>query len=300
MPVTLDPTDDLLTLRDWLRYGVSAFTQAGLSYGHGTATAFDEAAFLLLSVLHLPIDSLDPWLDCRLTGPERARIHAVFTQRIATRKPASYLVNAAYIQGRQFYVDERVIVPRSFIGELLVSDRLMAVCDDGPPPRTVLDLCTGSGCLAILAAEAFPSARIDAADISTDALAVAARNVADYDLGQRIELIASDLFAALHGRRYDLIISNPPYVTADAVRAFPPEYRAEPTLAHLSGHDGLDHVRQILAEAPQYLTANATLVVEIGQGRNRLEAAFQHLPFFWLDTETSEGEVFALKRSDFD
>ncbi len=301
MPPIMPPavqTDDLLTVRDWLRFGVSSFNQAGLSYGHGTATAFDEAAFLLLSALALPIDTLEPWLDCRLTGAERHAIAALFAARIATRKPASYLINAAYIQGRRFYVDERVIIPRSFIGELLCTDALAAAIDDPDEISSVLDLCTGSGCLAILAAEAFPAARIDAADLSAEALAVAARNVADYALEARIMLIQSDVFSALSGRRYDLIISNPPYVTRAAVAAFPPEYRAEPVMAHVSGDDGLDHVRLILAEAAEHLNDSGTLVVEIGQGRNALEDAFPTLPFLWLDTETSEGEVFTLQRAD--
>ncbi|MBX9682843.1 MAG: 50S ribosomal protein L3 N(5)-glutamine methyltransferase [Hyphomicrobium sp.] len=291
-------TDDLLTVRDWLRFGVTSFNQAGLSYGHGTATAFDEAAFLLLSALALPIDTLEPWLDCRLTGAERHAIADLFAQRVATRKPASYLVNAAYIQGRRFYVDERVIIPRSIIGELLCIDALAAAIDVPDEISSVLDLCTGSGCLAILAAEAFPAARIDAADLSVEALAVAKRNVADYALDDRITLIPSDVFSALGGRSYDLIISNPPYVTRAAVAAFPPEYRAEPVMAHVSGDDGLDHVRQILAKAAEHLSDSGTLVVEIGQGRDALEEAFPTLPFLWLDTETSQGEVFTLQRAE--
>lgn len=301
MPPIMPPpvqTDDLMTVRDWLRFGVTSFNQAGLSYGHGTATAFDEAAFLLLSALALPIDTLEPWLDCRLTGAERHAVADLFAQRVATRKPASYLVNAAYIQGRRFYVDERVIIPRSFIGELLCIDALAAAIDVPDEISSVLDLCTGSGCLAILAAEAFPAARIDAADLSVEALAVAARNVADYALDDRITLIPSDLFSAVSGRRYDLIISNPPYVTRAAVAAFPPEYRAEPVMAHVSGDNGLDHVRRILAEAAEHLNDSGTLVVEIGQGRNALEDAFPTLPFLWLDTETSQGEVFTLQRAD--
>lgn len=298
MPPT-SPVEQLLTVRDWLRFGVSTFTKAELVFGHGTETALDEAAFLVLSALHLPIDALDPWLDCRLTNAERQTIAALFEQRITTRTPAPYLVNAAYIQGRKFYVDERVIVPRSFIGELLCTDGLSAVVGNSGEPSAVLDLCTGSGCLAILAAEMFSDATVDAADISADALDVAARNVRDYGLLERVRLVQSDLFVGLAGRRYDLIISNPPYVTADAVAAFPPEHQAEPVLAHLSGDDGLDHVRRILRSAPDYLTGDGSIVVEIGQGRAALEDAFPDLPFLWLDTEASEGEVFALQRADF-
>ena len=288
----------LVTVRDWLRYAVSRFGHAKLSYGHGTASALDEAAFLILHTLHLAHDDdLASWLDARLTEPERRALSDIIEARIATRKPAPYLTNVAYIQGRAFYVDERVIVPRSFIGELLGCG-LAGVIEAPEAITAVLDLCTGSGCLAILAAEAFPNAKIVAADISTDALAVAARNVADYSLGGRIELVHGDLFAALGPRRFDLILSNPPYVTAQAIAAFPPEYRAEPVLAHLGGADGMDLVRRILADAPAHLTPAATLVVEIGQGRPVLEAAYPNLPFLWLDSAASEGEVFAIKAGD--
>jgi ribosomal protein L3 glutamine methyltransferase len=297
-PDALSTTDSLLTIRDWLRFGVSAFNEANLVFGHGTDNALDEAAFLILSALHLPIDTLDPWLDCRLTQPERVRVRDLIAARISTRKPAAYLTQTAYIQGRKFYVDERVIVPRSFIGELICQDSLAAVVSDADAITSVLDLCTGSGCLAILAAEAFPNAAIDASDISSDALAVARRNVDDYDLAARVQLIQSDLFSTLPTRRYDLIISNPPYVTEASVAKFSPEYRAEPQLAHLGGADGLDLVRVILKHAHNYLVPNGILVVEIGDGRDALEAAYPSLPFFWLDTETSEGEVFALTADD--
>jgi ribosomal protein L3 glutamine methyltransferase len=288
--------NDLHSVRDWLRYGVSRFNAAGLVYGHGTVSAVDEAAFLILSALDLPVDELDPWLNCRLTRPEREQIAGLIEKRIATRKPAPYLVKAAYIGDKRFYVDERVIVPRSYIGELLGGGLTSIVSN----PRTVarvLDLCTGSGALAILAAEAFPNAMIDAADISADALDVAMHNVTDYGLGRRIRLIRSDLFSALGEERYDLILSNPPYVSAEAMAAFPPEHRAEPAIAHDGGEDGLDIVRRILAEAEGRLMPLGTLVVEIGTGREKLEAEHPSLPFLWLDTEESEGEVFALSHS---
>lgn len=289
---------EFATIRDWLRHAVSAFESAGLAYGHGVDNAVDEAAFLILENLRLPIETIDPWLDCRLTQGERQSLRDLIAARVETRKPASYLVNAAYIQGRRFYVDERAIVPRSFIGELLARDGLAGLVADAGGVERVLDLCTGSGCLAVLAAEAFPQAAIDAADVSVDALAVARRNVDDYELQNRIALIESDLFAALGSKRYDVIISNPPYVTAAAVAAFPPEYGAEPALAHLAGEDGLDIVHRILAEARQHLTDDGALIVEIGRGREALEAARPDLPFLWLDTETSEGEVFALRADD--
>ena len=290
---------DLITLRDWWRFGVSLFTKAGLVFGHGTENAADEAAFLILSTLDLPVDHLEPWLDCRLTMAERAAVHAILTRRVETRKPASYLTNSAWIQGRRFHVDERVIVPRSFIGELICGDRLSSAVVSPDDVGRVLELCTGSACLAILASEVFPMAHIDAADISRDALDVARRNVETYALADRIALHQSDLYETIPTQLYDLIIANPPYVPADAVAKFPPEYAAEPQLAHLGGADGLDLVKRILDDAPRFLAAGGTLVVEIGQAREALEAARPDLPFLWLDTENSEGEVFVLQAGDF-
>jgi ribosomal protein L3 glutamine methyltransferase len=290
--------DELITVRDWLRYAVTSMTRARLVYGHGTDNAVDEAAFLILATLDLPIDDINPWLDCRLTMEEREAISRIISARIETRKPAPYLLNTAYIQGRKFYVDERVIVPRSFIGELLVRDGLAAVVPDHLKIRRVLDLCTGSGCLAILAAEAFPNAEIDASDISEDALTVAKRNISEYGLEKRVKTFKADLFDGLPPATYDLIISNPPYVSGDAVAAFPPEYRAEPQIAHLGGKDGLDVVRRILEEAADWLSGDGNLVVEVGTGQKALEAARPDLPFLWLDTETSSGEVFALRAKD--
>ena len=284
--------ETLVTVRDWLRWSVSRMARAKLVYGHGTASALDEAAFLILSALHLPIDQLEPWLDARLTMPERREVLDLVTRRIETRKPAPYLVGAAYIQGHRFRVDERVIVPRSFIGELLCTGGLVPVL----PERVgrVLDLCTGSGCLAILAALQFPDAQVDAVDISADALAVAKTNVADYELTDRVRLVEGDLLGACGDKRYDLILAKPPYVAGPEVAAFAPEYAAEPQLAHLGGADGLDLARRILANAQRHLEPGGVLVMEIGTGRHLLEAAFPHLPFDWLDTEASEGEVLAI------
>lgn len=290
--------NELLTVRDWLRFAVSNFNQAQLTYGHGTTSALDEAAFLILSTLHLPVDELEPWLDCRLTNAEQEKVASIIRARAETRKPAPYLTQSAWIGGHKFYVDERVIVPRSFIGELICKTGLSTAIGPEQTVARILDLCTGSGCLAILASLAFPDAAIDASDISPDALAVARRNVADYDLKDRITLYAADLFDNLPPARYDLIIANPPYVTAAAVKAFPPEYRAEPELAHLGGRNGLDLVKRILDHAVDFLTAEGTLVVEIGDGRDVLESARPDLPFLWLDTETSEGEVFMLTAGD--
>jgi len=290
-----EPEQELLTVRDWLRYSVSRFNRARLAYGHGTATAFDEAAFLILHTLHLPIDQLDPWLDARVLPSERRALADIVERRISARKPAPYLTNEAWIGGFSFYVDERVIVPRSYIGELM-RDGLVDVVSGPGAVAGILDLCTGSGCLAILAAHAFPDAKVDGSDISGDALAVAERNVADYGLQDRISLIRSDLLDGLAGRRYDLILANPPYVSEAAVAAFPPEYAAEPVAAHAGGSDGLDCVRRILERAADHLTPHGTLVVEIGIGREILERDYPDVPFLWLDTAESEGEVFALPR----
>jgi ribosomal protein L3 glutamine methyltransferase len=287
---------ELLTIRDLLRYAVTRMERAGVSYGHGTDSAFAEGMFLIAEQLRLPHDGIEPFLEARLTLGERQEIIALIERRIASRKPAAYLVNRAYIGDFRFYVDERVIVPRSFIGELLCSGRLGEaglIADDGAILR-ILDLCTGSGCLAILAAMAFPESHIDAVDVSPDALAVARRNVDDYGLSDRIHLHKGDLFAPLGDSRYDLIITNPPYVAGDAMASLPPEYRQEPALALAGGADGLAVVRRILIDAPEHLTGNGGLLCEIGEGRDRLEQAFPRLPFFWLDTETSEGEVFWL------
>ncbi len=295
----IDPKiSELLTLRDWLRYATSVFTEAKLTFGHGTTCARDEAAFLILSTLHLPPDELEPWLDSRLTTAEREHLNAIVAQRVESRLPAPYLTKSAWIGPYSFYCDTRVIVPRSFIGELLVRDGLAAAVADPDAVSSVLDLCTGSGCLAILAAHAWPNSDVDACDLSPDALDVAKRNVADYGLEARVHLFASDLFSGLPERRHDVILSNPPYVTRSAVDAFPAEYRAEPVMAHLGGEDGLDLVRRILDKAAEFLTDDGVLIVEVGQGREALETAYPSLPFLWLDTDTSEGEVFAILRSE--
>lgn len=287
--------DELITLRDLLRFAVSQFSAARLSYGHGTSSALDEAAFLLLEALSLPINDINPWLEARLTRAERERLLGLIEARVVTRKPAPYLVGRAYIRDLGFTVDERAIIPRSYLGELLLDGRLveLGMVDNPLAAGAVLDLCTGNGSLAIIAALEFPNAEIDAVDLSADALAVARGNIDEYGLGDRIQLAQGDLFAPLKGRRYDLIVTNPPYVAAAEVEAFPPEYQAEPQMAHLGGEDGLDLVRRILREAGAHLNPDGGLLCEIGTGRDILEAEFD-LPFTWLDTEESEGEVFWL------
>lgn len=291
--------DELLTVRDFLRYAVSRFEAAELAYGHGTDNAFDEAAFIVLEGLHLPIDRLDPFLEARLLAPERARLADFIEARVETRRPAAYLLNKAYMHGLPFYVDERVLVPRSFIGEILFSD---AFAGDAPlveePVTRVLDLCTGSGCLAVLAARVFPEASIDAVDLSRDALAVARINVERSDAADRISLFQGDLFAPLGDAHYDLIITNPPYVDAAGMAVLPKEYRHEPAMALAAGDDGLDLVRRILAGAAAHLRPGGGLVCEVGRGRRSLEAAYPDMPFLWLDTEGSAGEVFFLAAED--
>ncbi len=289
--------DDLITLRDWLRWGVSRFNEAKLFFGHGCDNAHDEAAWLILHALHLPPDRLDPYLDARLTRHERLAVLELLQQRIAKRLPAAYLTHEAWQAGLRFYVDERVLIPRSYFAELLVEGFAPWV-EDPAAIASALDLCTGSGCLAILMAQAFPNAHIDATDLSADALEVARRNVADYHLEDRIRLVQGDLFAGLGKRKYDLIISNPPYVTAQAMRDLPPEYRHEPEIALAAGEDGLDIVRRILAEAKKHLTPQGLLAVEVGHNKEIVEAAFPNLPLVWLDTESGEGKIFLLRRED--
>jgi len=292
-----DDTEALVTVRDWLRFSVSRFNEAGLFFGHGSDNAYDEAAYLILHTLHLPLDRLEPFLDASLTHGESADLMRVIERRVRERVPAAYLTGEAWLAGYRFTVDERVIVPRSFIAELL-GEQLVPWVEDADSVSRVLDLCTGSACLAILAALAFPHARIDAVDLSRDALDVARQNVTDYDLQDRIELAESDLFSALEGRTYDLIVSNPPYVNAESVAALPPEYQAEPALALGSGKDGLDATRRILAAARQHLNPGGVLVVEIGHNREALESTCPALPFVWLDTEGGDRFVFLLRREN--
>ena len=283
----------LVTLGDFFHFAVRRFRAARLAYGHGTTNAVDEAAFLLLEALRLPIHRIDPWLDLKPTPAEQARLLTLIDARIGLRLPAPYLLGAAYMQGVRFHIDRRALIPRSFIGDLLVGGVLPTA-----KPRRILDLCTGSGCLAILAALAFPRATIDAVDLSPGALALARRNVAAHRLGDRISLHRGDLFAPLENRRYDLVITNPPYVDTGGMAKLPPEFKHEPRLALAAGDDGLDLVRRILADAPRHLTKNGGLVCELGRGRGPLEAAYPDLPFLWLDTELSEGEVFWIGRND--
>ncbi|KYK49491.1 ribosomal protein L3 N(5)-glutamine methyltransferase [Bradyrhizobium liaoningense] len=294
---------ELLTLLDFVRYAVSRFVEARLAFAHGTTDPVAEAAFLVCEALHLNPEQFEVFASARVTAAEGKILLDLIHKRVTTRKPAAYLVNKIYMRGLPFYVDERVIVPRSFIGELLDSHfgsegGAGSLIDDPTAVARVLDLCTGSGCLAILAAHHFPNATIDAVDISEGALEVAARNVGDYELEDRINLYRGDLFAPLGDNRYDLIITNPPYVDAEGMAALPPECRAEPKLAFDGGADGLDVVRRILRDAPDHLTPDGGLICEIGRGRELVDEAFPELPLLWLDTEDSEGEVFWIAAAD--
>ena len=288
---------ELLTVRDHLRYAVSRFTAAGLFFGHGSDNAWDEAVYLTLHTLSLPLDRLEPFLDARLLPHEKEALLEIFRRRCEERLPAAYLTSEAWLGEHRFYVDDRVIVPRSFIAELL-QEQLTPWVEDPWAIESALDLCTGSGCLAILTALAFPEAQVDAVDLSKDAISVAERNIADYHLTERVHPIQSDAFSQLKGKRYDLIISNPPYVDAESVAALPPEYLHEPEMALGSGEDGLDFTHIILREAKKHLTPNGLLVVEIGHNREVLEAAYPTLPFTWLDTTAGDEYVFLLNAAD--
>ena len=284
----------LRTVRDLLRFALNQFNQAGLSFGHGTHNSRDEAAYLILHTLQLPLDQLELFLDTPLTRKQITAVLDILRQRVTKKIPAAYLTHEAWLGNLRFYVDQRVIVPRSFIAELLRT-RLKPWIKDADSITAALDLCTGSGCLAILMAHVFPNAVIDACDISRSALAVARRNVSDYGLEDRIKLIRSDLFKALRGHRYDLIVANPPYVNARAMRTLPAEYRHEPQLALDGGNDGLAYVRPILHSAAGYLHKTGLLVVEIGHNRNTLERAFPKTEFTWPDTSAGDEYVFLLK-----
>jgi ribosomal protein L3 glutamine methyltransferase len=286
-------TTDFSTLRDLLRYAVTRFNTEKVFFGHGSSNAFDEAAYLLLHTLKLPLDKLDPFLDAKLLPSEVTSALQVIERRAIDRVPAAYITGEAWLAGYRFEVDERVIVPRSFIAEL-IPDQFSPWIGNPDEVADILDLCTGSGCLPIMLADAFPNARIDAIDISADALAVAQRNVEDYDLQDRITLIESDLYATLPKKKYDLIISNPPYVNAGSMAKLPEEYRREPGIALAGGIDGMDLVRKIVAGAAQRLNKNGVLMVEIGNEHANAEAAFPELELTWLSTSAGDESVFLL------
>lgn len=293
---------ELATLRDVLRYAASVFSASGLYYGHGSSTARDEAVFLILESLNLPVDDFNAFADARLTAREKALLGERIALRVEKRVPVAYLTGSTYLGGVPFRSDERALVPRSFIADLLHSSLFdgngdpAALVAEPQNVTSVLDLCTGGGSLAILAAYTFENAEIDAVDLSADALTLAAENVEDHNFGDRISLFHGDLFNPLEGRSYDLIITNPPYVGRDVMEILPEEFRHEPAMALDGGEDGFDIVHRILAEAKAHLNPGGAILCEIGTDREILEMAYPQTPFFWLDTENSEGEVFWLRR----
>lgn len=289
--------NELRTLRDMVRWGASEFNAAQLCFGHGNDNAWDEALCLARHVLHLSPEEDHKIADVRLLSTERRRMAELFQQRIQQRKPAAYLTHQAWFADLSFYVDERVIIPRSPMAELIMQGFTPWL--DETSVDQVLDLCTGSGCIAIACALAFPEAQVDAVDISADALAVAGKNVAQYELHDSVNLLESDLFARVPNKRYDLIISNPPYVNAEDMAQLPEEYHHEPRLALAAGDDGLDIVKQILVQAPHYLSEQGILVVEVGRSAAALEACFPELPFLWLDLKQGGQGVFLLTAQQF-
>ncbi len=288
--------DALLSVRDLIRYGVSRFNQAKLFFGHGSDNAWDEAVYLVLFALHLPPDQLEPFMDARVLPEERTRALDLLDRRCDLRLPAPYLTHETWLQGYRFHVDERVIVPRSPVAELLMS-QLSPWIADAYAVTSVLDLCTGSGCLAIIAAHQFPDALIDATDISKDALDVAEINVRDHSLTDRVNLHHGSLYDPLPvASRYDVIFSNPPYVNSASMLTLPSEYQHEPSLALAGGEDGMDLVRTIIEQAPSHLTDQGILLIEIGHERHYFEAAFPDLDPVWLDTAESSDQILLLTR----
>lgn len=291
-----DPLDSLRTVRDLVRYGVSRLNAAGVQFGHGSDNAWDEAVYLVLHALHLPPDQLEPFLDARVLREERRAVLSLIGRRCDERLPASYLTQEAWLQGYRFHVDERVIVPRSPIAELLVR-HLEPWVRHPDEVTSVLDLCTGSGCLAIIAAHAFPEALVDATDVSPDALDVAQINVRQYHLEDRVALHCGNLFDPLPvGSRYDVIISNPPYVNSTSMKSLPQEYRCEPEIALAGGDNGMRIVGAILQQAADYLTDEGILVIEVGHEKRNFESAFPQYDPVWLDTAEASDQILLLTR----
>ncbi|MEW5972982.1 MAG: 50S ribosomal protein L3 N(5)-glutamine methyltransferase [Pseudomonadota bacterium] len=289
-----DAARDLLTLRDFMRWAMSAFARHGVHYGHGTDNALDEAAYLVLQALDLPADLGGEWLDSRLTGTERTRLAELLRQRCIERVPTAYLVGKAWFAGLEFRADRRALVPRSPLGELIQQGFTPWV--EAERIHSILDLCTGGGCIALACAHHLPQAKVDAVDLSLDALELARLNREKLGLEEQVELLEGDLFAPVAGRRYDLIVSNPPYVDARDMAELPPEYLHEPRMALAAGEDGLDIVRRILREAPQHLEPEGVLIVEVGNSMEHVESTWPDVPFTWLSFEHGEDGVFLLSR----
>jgi ribosomal protein L3 glutamine methyltransferase len=290
--------EELTTIRDWIRYAVSQFEASDIFYGHGTDNSYDEAVWLIMSGLHLPTETLGNFLDASITKQERKHLASLIDQRVTKHTPTAYLVREAWLHDFKFYVDERVIVPRSFIAELLLDGSLSPWIEFPEMVESAADICTGSGCLGVLLAHTFPNADVDVVDISPDAIAVSNINIANYGLEAQVTAIQSDMFSALTGKTYDVIISNPPYVDAPSMAQLPEEYRHEPQLALGSGIAGLDHTHTLLSEAANYLNDNGVLIVEIGHNRDALHDAYPDLPFTWLDTSGGNQFVFIITKQD--
>jgi ribosomal protein L3 glutamine methyltransferase len=290
--LTPDLITTLTTIRDYIRWGASRFSEQGVFLGHGTTTALDEAAAIVLHSLHQPYDLSDHYWGARLTLSERETVLQLIERRIVERKPSAYLTHEALFAGLPFYVDERVLVPRSPIAEL-IAERFAPWVDE-EQVLSIIDLCTGSGCIAIACAYAFPEATVDAVDLSAEALAVAAINVDKHDLNEQVQLIASDLFAAVPKKPYDIIVSNPPYVSLAEWQALPPEFHAEPAMGFKGGDNGLDLVIKILVQSQDYLADNGILVVEVGSSAETLQTLFADVPFHWLEFERGGDGVFLL------
>lgn len=288
-------TNELFTIRDWIRFAVSEFEASNIFFGHGTDNAYDEAVWLVMGALHLPLDTVENFLDARLITSEREKLAAFIEARVTKHTPTAYLLKEAWLQGFKFYVDERVLIPRSFIAELLVHD-LSPWVEYPEMIESAADICTGSGCLGILLANSFPNAAIDVVDISQDAIDVCNINIQNYGLQQQVTALKSDMFSALAGKTYDVIISNPPYVDAPSMAALPKEYQNEPQLALGSGDAGLDHTHTLLREAAQHLNDGGVLIVEIGHNRDALEDAYPHVAFNWLEVSSGDHFVFLLTK----
>lgn len=290
-----DPAADLLSPRDLIRWGASRFNEAGLYFGHGTDNPWDEAEFLVSHALHLPPPLGDEWMDVRLTRIERDLAVAYIRRRVEERVPAAYITGRTWFAGLPFKVDARVLVPRSPIAELIEKHFEPWLARE---PQRILDLCTGSGCIGIATAYAFPDAEVDLSDISAEALAVARENIAQHQLGERVRALESDMFSGLQGQLYDLIVTNPPYVDAEDLASMPAEYHAEPALGLGSGEDGLDFTRRLLREAADYLKDDGVLVGEVGNSWAALAEAYPQMPFVWLELERGGHGVFLLTAAD--
>lgn len=294
--VAVDPRE-LHTVRDWVRFFVSEMRRGKVFFGHGSTNAFDEAIYMVQFALDLPIGELSPFWEAHVTSKERLKLLDYITQRVVDRKPASYITGEAWLQGHSFKIDKRVIIPRSFIAELL-ADQLTPWVNAPEMPFDILDMCTGSACLAILASYVFENAQVDAVDLSPEALAVARENIQLHQMKNRVHAIESDLFKNLNGKQYDFILTNPPYVNELAMKKLPPEYLHEPRMALAGGDSGMDLIKDILEQAPLHLKDGGFLVVELGNEKLHFEAAFPHLNPIWLETSAGDEQVFLLNKED--